>query len=325
MTCKVIMTVEEMQSDSGRNKWIDLRKTGIGGSDAGIIVGVNPWKSLFQLWMEKTGQVEFEEERSERSKEYMYWGSAMEELIANRFCELTGKKVRRCGMIRNNERPFMLANIDRLVIGENAILECKTTSSWKAEDWKDDNIPDTYYCQVQHYMAVGGYDKCYIACLIGGNRYVWKEVPRNEEDIEALVAAEEEFWKDFVLTKKLPAVDSTPKCTEALKRFYPGGDTEPHEMSGEFDGLCENILDLKKQISDLETILKEKENKLRLEMENYEFGRTPTYNVWYKVTSRSGYNTKQLLKDYPQLAEKYKTQSQIRALKIKVSKARAEE
>ena len=56
MSVTMLMTSAEMQAEGGREKWLELRKNGIGGSDAGVVVGVNPWKNRFQLWMEKTGQ-----------------------------------------------------------------------------------------------------------------------------------------------------------------------------------------------------------------------------------------------------------------------------
>lgn len=123
---KLIMTVEEMQN---RSKWLKMRKAGIGGSEAAAIVGLNPWKSAFQLWMEKTGQVEPEDLSD---NEYVYWGNVLEQAVADRFCELTGKKVQRRGMLQDDEYPYMLASVDRMVVGENAGLECKTTNAFNS-------------------------------------------------------------------------------------------------------------------------------------------------------------------------------------------------
>lgn len=113
MNAKLIMTVEEMKD---RKAWEKLRNIGIGGSDAAIIAGLNRWKSPYQLWLEKTRQVEPEDISD---NEYVYWGTVMEQLVADRFCELTGKKVRKCGMMQSLTHEFMLANVDRLVVGEN--------------------------------------------------------------------------------------------------------------------------------------------------------------------------------------------------------------
>ena len=203
MNTKLIMTVEEMQD---RKKWEAMRNIGIGGSDASTIAGINRWKSPYQLWLEKTGQVEPEDISD---NEYVYWGTVLEQLVADRFCELTGKKVRKCGMMQSLTHEFMLANVDRLVVGENAGLECKTANGFKAKEWEGDNVPDGYYLQCQHYMAVTGCEKWYIACLIGGNHFVWKEIPRNEEDIAALIEAEGAFWEDNVKGGIMPDVDGS--------------------------------------------------------------------------------------------------------------------
>ena len=127
--CNLIMKASEMED---RAAWLKLRNKGLGGSDAGIIVGVNPWKSPYQLWLEKTGQVE-PEDISE--KEAVYWGTQLEDMVAREFTKRTGKKVQRHGMLESVAYPFLLANVDRLVIGEDAGLECKTTSAFKYKDW----------------------------------------------------------------------------------------------------------------------------------------------------------------------------------------------
>ena len=182
MKGKLIMTVEQA---ADRVAWERVRNSGIGGSDIACIMGLNPWKSAYALYAEKHGDVEAEDLSD---NEFVYWGTVLEQVVADRFCELTGKKVRKCGTLQDESYEFMLANVDRLVVGENAGLECKTANGFKSKDWDGDELPDSYYCQCQWYMAVTGYDKWYIACLIGGNHFVWKEIPRNDEFIEDMRA-----------------------------------------------------------------------------------------------------------------------------------------
>ncbi len=319
MSCDIIMTVEEMQD---RPKWLEMRRTGLGGSDAPAIVGMSKWKSPWDLWLEKTGQVELEDKSD---NEYIYWGNALEDLVARRFCELTGKKVKRCGMLRNREYPFVLADVDRLVIGENAILECKTAASWKEDEWADDNIPDSYYLQIQHYLMCGGYDKAYVACLLGGNRFIWKEIERNEEDIQSLLEAEKYFWEHNVVAKELPTVDSSDACSRAIGEHFKGGVTEAEELEGDFDVLCRDLAALKDDKKKLELIIAEKENKLKVRMGNSEFGRSAKYNVYLKTTNRDMFNAKQFAKDYPDLYKKYIRTTSYRSLRVHESKARKED
>lgn len=96
---KLIMTVAEKADEK---KWLEVRREGIGCSDASIIVGLNRWKSPFQLWLEKTGKAEPEDLSD---NEYVYWGKVLEEAVANRFCELTGKKVQRRGLLQMDDTP----------------------------------------------------------------------------------------------------------------------------------------------------------------------------------------------------------------------------
>lgn len=242
-----ILTVEE-----GKNheKWLSVRNTGIGGSDAGTILGMNPYKSLYQLWMEKTGQAEAPDLSG---NQFVYWGIKNEANIAEWFAETTGKKVERCGTLRSISHPFMLANVDRLVIGENAGLEIKTAGVSQYKAWQDDNVPDSYYCQCLHYMAVTGADAWYIAVLLGGNEAIWKKIDRNEEDINTLIDCEREFW-NMVMYQTPPPIDGSVSCAEALREKYKDGEDVEVNLYDSFDKMIEEIT------QDMETIDKLKEN-----------------------------------------------------------------
>ena len=148
---KVVSTLEMPHEE-----WLRYRKKGIGGSDAGAICGVNKYRSAVSVFLDKTT-----EQTSEFDNEAMRQGRDLEQYVAERFCEETGKKVRRANAIfSHSELPFMLANVDRLVVGENAGLECKTASAFSADKWADGSIPPEYEVQCNHYMAVTGADAC---------------------------------------------------------------------------------------------------------------------------------------------------------------------
>ena len=144
-------------------EWLKRRKNGIGGSDAGVLLGFNRYKGQFNVYVDKV--TEHTEDLSENEK--VYWGNVFEPIVAKEFARRTGKKVERVNAIlRHPKYEYIIANIDRRVVGENAILECKTTGAFNEAEWKDEEIPESYICQCQHYMAVTGAEKCYIACLI---------------------------------------------------------------------------------------------------------------------------------------------------------------
>ena len=165
------MKLNRLVSTSGMDHatWLEYRKKGIGGSDAGSICGLNPYATAISVYQDKT-----QEEVTEKAdNESMRQGRDLEEYVARRFMEETGKKVRRANSIfYMEENPFMLANVDRLIVGEDAGLECKTASAYSADKWKDGHIPESYEIQCHHYMAVTGADAWYIACVILGREFV---------------------------------------------------------------------------------------------------------------------------------------------------------
>ena len=305
---KLIMTVEQMQD---RDAWLKARNQGIGGSDASIILGMNPWKSPFALWMEKTGQAEPEDLSD---NERVYWGNVLEDIVAKEFTLRTGKKVRRCGLMQDEEHPWLLASVDRLVVGEEAGLEIKTAGSGK--EWKDDNLPDAYYLQCQHYIMVTGYPKWYIAVLIGGSRFVWKEIPRNDDDIDALMKAEKEFWRK-VETNEMPSVDGTESCTRALvEKFHGGG--EAVELPTEANDALDTIGKLDGMISDLQKQMDEEKNRLRMWLGDAEAGTIGERKVtWKTQAGRTTIDSKRLKAEKPDVYEAYaKVGKPMRVLRI---------
>lgn len=169
-----------------REEWLKYRTGGIGGSDVSVIAGINPYRSLHQLWLEKTGQISPEE----TDNEYTHFGTLLEPIVRKEFVERTGLKVRQKHMLLQSEEfPFMYADLDGVINdnGETAIFEAKTASQYKAETWEN-GVPAGYILQVQHYMAVTGAKKTYIAALIGGNHFVYHVIERDVIMIAKIIA-----------------------------------------------------------------------------------------------------------------------------------------
>lgn len=299
---KLVMTVEQMEN---RGAWLDARKKGIGGSDAGVIVGLNKWKSPFTLWLEKTGQAE-EEDLSDN--EYVYWGNVLEETVAREFTIRTGKKVRRCGLLQHEEIPFLLASVDRLVVGENAGLECKTANGFAAKEWDGDNVPDSYYVQCQHYMAVTGAERWYIAALIGGNRFVTQTIERNEEEIKALLQAETEFWRK-VTEKEMPDVDGSEDCAKALAEKFHGG-APAITLPSSADKIFSEIDTLNDTAAGILAQIEEKKNQLRVMLGDAEAGTTPNGRKvsWKTQAGRITVDSKRLKAERPDVYAQYSKQ-----------------
>lgn len=298
--------------DMSRTEWLMHRKKGIGGSDVGAIMGVNPYKSILDVYVDK-----FSEATDESQSDAAYWGTRLEDLVADEFQRQTGKKVRRRNaMLKHPKYDFMLANIDREVVGENAILECKTANAFFAKQWEDDEIPASYIYQVQHYLAVTGYEKAYIAVLIGGNRFLWKEISRDEELIEIMIEGERDFWENNVL-KQSPPIHKALPSDEAFKQLYPADNGNVEIISAD----TENDIKLLIQIKEAEKELKEQrdviERKIKLEMKDTSVLCNDRYKVSWKEQETSRIDIKRLKEELPEVAEKYMQHSTQRRFLLK--------
>lgn len=301
-------------AEMSRQEWLWNRKKGIGGSDASAILGFNPWKSAFELYIDKTSDTV-----QEIDNEAIHWGNVLENVVAEEFTLRTGKKVRRRNQtFRHPEYDFMIANIDRDVVGERALLECKTTNAFNADAWEGEHIPPAYICQLQHYMAVLDYEKAYIAVLIGGQKFVWKEVERDDEFIELMIEAEKNFWENHVLKEIPPEIDGSKSAAELLSKMYPEDNGEVVMLkSDEAEMLIEAIESIKSEVKEKQALQKEYENKLKLMIGEAQTGVTPRFEVKYKAYERNSIDTKALKKELPDIAEKYSKQSTYRRLTIK--------
>lgn len=294
--------------------WLEYRNKGIGGSDVGTIMGLNKYKSAVQLWLEKSDLIEAEKVDNDA----VHFGHVLEETVAKEFERRTGKKVRnRNQILQHPEHPFMLANLDRVVVGEKALLECKTASEYMKDKWEDDEIPAGYLLQVMHYLAVTGYEKAYIAVLIGGNKFVWKEIDRDEELINIIIAKEKHFWEVNVLGGERPEIDGSEASTDLLKKLYPQSNAETIEISQETDLIIESLLVLKEEEKSLKEQIKYRENQLKETLGENEIGKSDAHQVTWKTQTSNRFDSTNFKKDYPELAEQYTKQSQSRVLRVK--------
>lgn len=162
------MKVLVKTGDLTREEWLKWRTKGIGGSDVSVIAGINRFRSVFQLWLEKTGQAE----PDGKETDFTHFGTVLEPVVKKEFTRRTGLKIRaKKALLQSEEYPFMLADLDGVIYedGEMCIFEAKTASAYKQDIWEK-GVPDEYQLQVQHYMAVTGAKKTYIAALVGGNQ-----------------------------------------------------------------------------------------------------------------------------------------------------------
>lgn len=298
-------------------EWLKERQRGIGGSDVGAILGVNKWKTPFQVYLEKTEEITEASETSEAA----YWGTELEDMVAREFAKRTGKKVRRDNKhFVSRNYPFMVANIDRRVVGENSILECKTVNQFGAKEWEEDEIPASYLLQVQHYLYVCEADKGYIAALIGGQRFIWKEVEKDEELISMIIQAEKDFW-NMVQHKTPPALDGSSAAEKYVnEKFKLAEPSLEIDLSLKYENMIKEYLALKEQFKDLGDEVKKYENNIKLGLGEAERGRAKNYVVnWNNVVSNR-VDSKTLKSKYPDIYKEVCKESLSRRFSIKEDK-----
>ncbi|MFU7515000.1 YqaJ viral recombinase family protein [Clostridium sp. HCS.1] len=298
-------------------EWLKERQCGIGGSDVGAILGVNKYKTTFEVYIEKTEPIEEVKEQFESA----YWGDQLEEIVAKEFEKGTGKKVRRDRKhYKHKDYPFMVANIDRRVVGENAILECKTANQYLTNEWQEDEVPASYLLQVQHYLFVTGAEIGYIAVLIGGQKFIWKEIKRDEELIQMIIEAEKSFWK-MVEDKTPPALDGSSAAEKYLKEKYKESETDKSvELGFKYKEKIKSYLEMKEQLKSFEAQVKELENQIKFEIGKAEYAYAPGYSLSWKNILSNRVDSKKLKSEFPEVYEKVVKESISRKFNIKEDK-----
>lgn len=277
-----------------REAWLAHRRNGIGGSDAAAVVGMSEYTSPYMLWCDKTGRSKETEET-----EALRQGRDLEEYVAFRFSEATAKKVHRSNfMYKNTLYPWAQANIDRLISGENAGLECKTTNVLNLKKFKNGEFPDRYYTQCMHYMAVTGADRWYLAVLVLGSDFKVYTIERDEDEIEALMTAEKDFWEDYVLADKEPPMQGFPKESELVNAQYPCDNGETMEVP-EMAGVLTNYFELKAMADEYKKRAEAAQNEIKAVMGECSCLLANGYKVTWKSQARTSFDYKRLIEDNP--------------------------
>ena len=296
-------------------EWLTQRKTGIGGSDAGTVCGVDPYSSRMKVFLDKTsGSVEGQDSEAIRI------GHDLEQYVASRFMEATGLKVRRSNFLyRSVEHPFMIADIDRLVIGEDAGLECKTASAYSADKWKDGDIPLHYVMQCYHYMAVTGKRTWYIACVILGREFVFRRLAWDEGIISGLVGAEQDFWEDYIIPKVMPEPDGSKACDEALQEYFKVARKGSAIQLVGFDGKLRRRAEIVSCMEELAAEQKQIEQEIKLYMKDNELAINGSYKVSWSNVDTTRLDTKRFKKEKPEIYEEYAKTTSSRRFQIKAA------
>ncbi|MGD7195326.1 lambda-exonuclease family protein [Ralstonia pseudosolanacearum] len=296
--------------DLPREDWLQIRRTGIGGSDAAAAVGLNPFKSQLELWLEKTGRdSELPRPDPHDTREHVYWGVLLEGIVAAAYTQQTGRRVRKVNaVLRHPEVPFMLANLDREVIGapDVHILECKTAGAHGARHWQD-GVPEYVQLQVQHQLAVTGKQAADVAVLLCGQQLAVHRIERDNELIARLIQLEAEFWH-YVESDTPPPGDGSESADRALRCLYPrdSGGTVDFSDDRQLSATFADLVAVREQIETLEVAAAKLKQTIQYAMGDASRALFDTGEVTFK-RSKDGTTTdlERLLADHPELAQQY--------------------
>lgn len=297
-------------NEISRDDWLTVRKGGIGSSDAGAAVGLNPYKSPLELWMEKTGRdagLPKTDPNDESSP--MYWGTLLEPIVAAHYTKRTGNKVRRVNaVLQHPSEPWMRANLDREIVGapDVQILECKTAGMNGARLWKE-GVPEYVQLQVMHQLAVTGKQAADVAVLICGQELQVHRIERDEAMIGQLIDLERHFWR-FVELDLAPPADGSDSADVALRALYPNDNGQcldlvhDLEMSSAFSDLLA-VRQLLTTQTRLEAQLKQRIQQRMGDMTKAVFDGGEV--SWKRSKVGLGLDLEKLLGDQPDLPQRY--------------------
>lgn len=217
-----------------RDQWLGTRKQGIGGSDVGAILGLDPRNSPLGVYLDKRG--EFNDDTAGEAAE---WGNLLEPVVAEKWADDHQARVWSPGVLAHPDRPWQIANPDRFFVPADGsvtsstaalefggvpegLLEVKTTNQYLDGDWDPDGdrMPDRARLQVQHYLDVTGLRLAHVACLVGGQRLKVFVETYDAELAEMVRDSCDRFWHEHVLAGHPPSIDGSKATTDLLGRLY---------------------------------------------------------------------------------------------------------
>lgn len=293
-----------------RDEWLEVRKHGIGSSDAAAAVGLNPYKSQLELWMEKTGKdADLPKPDPHDTTAPVYWGTLLEPIVAASYTQQTGRRVRKVNaVLQHPDKPWMLANIDREVVGspDVQILECKTAGEFGARLWKE-GVPEYIQLQVQHQLAVTGKHAADVAVLLCGQQLQVHRIQRDEALITKLMALQERFWQ-YVTSDTPPPVDGSDSAATALQYLYPHDTGEQLDFSqdSQMSALFTDLEEARFQADKYNKLEEQYKQKIQQAMGDASKATFETGSVtWKRSKDSTLLDTKRLLVAQPELLAQY--------------------
>lgn len=292
----------------------------VGGSDVAGILGLSNWNTPLSLWALKTQQYEDPFVMTEACE----FGIELEDFVAKKFAQRTGKTVTVDETeYTHPEYSYMRAHIDRRVDG-NEVLEAKTCSAYKSGAWDGDEIPEDYHIQLNWYLGIVGDEVGHIACLIGGQKFVYKEIKFNKELFDICVEKVKYFWETFVIPQQPPMAMSGDKDT--LMELFPESRPddlralrgEDPELEATVNELALNSVEGKQQMKELEIEIDDSQSKLKQIIGDDSGVETGQWKCTWLSQGKSKFDIVKMKED--DVYDKYVIKGTTRVLRIKEKK-----
>lgn len=292
---------------------LENRELYIGGSDIPAIMGMSRWATKLRLWSEKTGRIE---PKDLSNVEAVEMGKDLEEFVAQKFAQRTGKTVRRAPKkYIHKDYDFLAANIDRLITGTDELLECKTCSAYKLAEWED-GIPEEYVLQVIWYLGITGRSSGWIAVLVGGQKFLHKKIDFDQELFDTMVDKAVEFWQH--VQEGVPP-EAVAQDSDTLFELYPEHSEDLIENQ-DIEERVAYLQEVKGQIKDMQEEQKMLEAELKSMIADKSGILTQKYKVTWNVQTSHRIDTTALKEEMPDIAQKFMSESISRVLRINKNK-----
>ena len=256
----------------GRAEWLGIRKGFIGGSESATLLGHGMFSSEYAMYMDKTNQSPDDFTDNTR----MQWGRRLEYSIRDGIaadlqydpdeCLYTedtyfwANGTAKIGSTPDAVLPYPSYKIIEALgdVQGPGVFEVKNTDSLvHKQKWIDGEPPVQYIVQVQHYMAVMGYEWGILGALVGGNTPHVYFYRRHQPTIDAIEAASVKFW-ERVEAGKPPHVDDSVSTENTIKAMYPRDNGVDADLTGdnELPALCQQFKAKKAEEKELGTVIR---------------------------------------------------------------------
>lgn len=305
--------------------WHRARAAGIGGSDASAVLGLNPWRSAFEVWAEKVGPLVGSDDPP---SEAAHFGHVLESVVAvewaerQRLGDRQPYRLMRCpGVVAHRENTWLRCTVDRLVLGEFdvepvALLECKTAGPGTSAEWTLDEPAGHALVQVQHCLAATGWRRAFIAVLINGHDFRHYVVERDDAFVALMLDHEREFWEHVQARREPPVVDV--RAEPALRRLYrdpvPASRTElPAAVLAD----VETYRAARERRAAAQAEMDDARTRVEAHLRDTEDGEYDGRLVCsWRASDRDALDVALLRANEPEIADKYTTRTRVRTFRL---------